>query len=173
MSNRDSPTVLIKESDLVFGPFKCSQVFQVEKSEYARQRQHIKACEFALWDDKKGTLVLVEAKKSVPNPQNSQQEYQLFWQQIHDKFDNTMQLLLLGTLERPDTLRVELPEDMRALPWSTLKLVLYLVVPNVPDNFLPDLTNRFRQQMLRQQRLWQAELFVINRAKAHQKHLIK
>lgn len=164
--------VTIEESGLVFGPFRASHLFQVETSEHVQHREGIKACEFVWWNEQKAKLVLVEAKSSIPDPKRSPDEYATFWQKVHDKFDNAMQLLLLGALGRPETLRAELPATMQALPWPSLHPVLYLVIPDAPDAFLVGLTDRLREQMGRQQRLWQAELFVINADRARAKRLL-
>lgn len=164
--------VTIEESGLVFGPFHPDHLFRVEDSAHVQQLQGIKSCEFIWWHETRQRLVFIEAKESIPDPQTSPDEYATFWQKIHDKFDNAMQLILLGALGRPATLRAELSETMQALPWEALKPVLYLVIPDAPDVFLVGLTDRLREQMQRQKRLWHADFFVINAGKARAKRLV-
>ncbi len=159
--------ITIVESGLKFGPFHPNQVFQIEISANVRSRQGIKTCEFVWWKNRSTQLVLVEAKSSIPQPTSNPEAYNNFWQDVLEKFDNAMQLMLLATLRRPPQLHHELPAEMQALPWEQLKLVCYLVIPDAPNDVLQALTDRLRNEMKRQKRLWrQSELFVINANKA-------
>tara|TARA_R110001583_G_scaffold9948_8_gene46412 strand:- start:332 stop:526 length:195 start_codon:yes stop_codon:yes gene_type:complete len=58
--------ITITESGMTFGPFDPDRVFRIEESAFLRGKQ-LKACEF-VWLTPQDSLLLIEAKSSVPNP---------------------------------------------------------------------------------------------------------
>lgn len=151
--------IKIQESGLTFGPFIDDDLLYIEKHPPQRLKQQVKLCEFVWWNTAKQQLVAVEAKSSVPDATN-------------EKFDNAFQMITLAAHDRPQHTTSTLPASFQTLPWPTMSIVMYVVIPKVPDKFLAMLTDKLRAEMSVKQRLWQAEMFVINRQKAAKKQLV-
>ena len=151
--------IKIQESGLTFGPFIVDDLLYIEKHPPQRLKQQVKLCEFVWWNTAKQQLVAVEAKSSVPDATN-------------EKFDNAFQMITLAAHDRPQHTTSTLPASFQTLPWPTMSIVMYVVIPKVPDKFLAMLTDKLRAEMSVKQRLWQAEMFVINRQKAAKKQLV-
>ncbi|MDC9621433.1 hypothetical protein PSI22_07215 [Xenorhabdus sp. XENO-7] len=163
--------VTVSESGIEFGPFHRSNVFQIENVPYVKTLQGIKSCEFVLWRDEQRHLIFLEAKSSIPNNTKLPDEYNLFFANICEKFDNSVQLMTFASLNACSDIRESLSEIMRNIDWKDIKIHLYLVIPNAPDQFLSPLTDKARSVLKRQIKLWKAELFVINKRLAKDKHL--
>ena len=151
--------IKIQESGLTFGPFIDDDLLYIEKHPPQRLKQQVKLCEFVWWNTAKQQLVAVEAKSSVPDATN-------------EKFDNAFQMITLAAHDRPQHTTSTLPASFQTLPWPTMSIVMYVVIPKSPDKFLAMLTDKLRAEMSVKQRLWQAEMFVINRQKAAKKQLV-
>lgn len=163
--------IRVTESGMTFGPFDEACFFRVEASPVVRRLQGIKTCELVYWNAHRQQLVLLEAKSSIPKPSTCPEEYRVFFTDVLEKLDNALQLLLTGILGRNPLLARELGAGIASVDWPQAKVVFYLVVPDVPDPFLPSLTEKLRQVMHRQRRIWQANAFVINRQQAINKGL--
>jgi hypothetical protein len=164
--------IKIQESGLTFGPFIDDDLLYIEKYPPQRLKQQVKLCEFVWWNTAKQQLVAVEAKSSVPDATNDPDAYAAFWRDINEKFDNAFQMITLAAHDRPQHTTSTLPASFQTLPWPTMSIVMYVVIPKAPDKFLAMLTDKLRAEMSVKQRLWQAEMFVINRQKAAKKQLV-
>lgn len=164
--------ITVRESGLEFGPFDERDLFRVEKSPYVSRLQGIKACEFAWWKKTKHQLLLVEARSTIPNPKKSPVEYDKFFSDIFEKFDNSMQLLAVGNLKRTAALSSELGDGISQVDWSKASIRLFLVIPQVPKEYLPPITDKLREILCRQHKIWRAEVFVINETMARKKGLL-
>ena len=164
--------IRVTESGMTFGPFEEQDLFRVEASPFVRRMNGIKACEFVYWNAQAGRLLFLEAKSSIPNPRKSPDEYRIYLVDILEKFDNSLQLLVAGVLRRTDELAGELGKGIAQTAWSRAAILFYLVIPDVPDEFLPGLTDTLRGIMSRQRTLWRADIFVINKRLARKKGLL-
>lgn len=164
--------ITVRESGLEFGPFDECDLFRVENSPYTSRLQGIKACEFAWWEKSKNRLLLVEAKSSIPNPENSRDKYDQFFSDIFEKFDNSMQLLAAGNLKRSKSLTSELGDGIAQVDWPKASIRFFLVIPQVPEESLPPMTDKLRKTLYRQCRIWRADVFVINENMARKQGLL-
>ncbi|MDO6814251.1 hypothetical protein [Cobetia amphilecti] len=159
------------ESGVNFGPFPCSAIFDVENSPYRKSLAGIKSCEFVYWDEPRSNLIFVEAKSSIPNPRVNVSDYEDFFMAIHEKFDNSMQLFIASYSSRCTEMASELTCEMRLIELSRIKINYYLVIPAVPKEYLPHLTDKLRECLSRSLRIWRAEAYVINEELAAMKNL--
>ncbi|MDO6707706.1 hypothetical protein [Photobacterium sp. 1_MG-2023] len=164
--------ITIVESGVHFGPFNPSQIYQVEKSATIQGISGIKACEFIWWTNEQ-KLILVEAKASVPSSTKNIDRFNEYFHEIFEKFDNSLQALLTGSTGHSVHVRDELSADIRAMNWRTSKITFYLVIPEAPKAYLPDLTDKLKQVLYRQCKLWRANAMVINKEMAQQIGLIQ
>ena len=164
--------ITLTESGIEFGPFEEQNLFRIEQSPWLSCLTGIKACEFVLWEKQKTELIFVEAKSSVPSSSKSAKEYDAYFIKIFEKFDNSLQLLASGAVGRPKELTAELGSGISNLDWEQTKILFYLVIPKVPDEFLQGLTDKLRLTLRRPLKLWSADAFVINERLAATKGLL-
>lgn len=164
--------ITVAESGVVFGPFEEDNFFPVEKSRWLSRLEGIKACELVYWKPQKGKLYFIEAKSSIPSHRNSPSEYEAYFVELFEKFDNSLQLLVSGILGRPKELASELGSGVSSLDWEQAQICFYLVIPKVPDQYLPDLTEKLRKALSRQRKVWNATVFVINERLAFREGLL-
>ncbi|MFK4752128.1 hypothetical protein [Oceanobacter antarcticus] len=154
--------ITITESGMTFGPFDPDRVFRIEESAFLRGKQ-LKACEF-VWLTPQDSLLLIEAKSSVPNPHTSPKEYDEFFTSIFEKLDNSLQILAAGLLERHNELTHQMGPMARVTPLGPeRRIMLYLVIPEMPDEYLPPFSDKLASVLKRQGQIWRAEVKVINK----------
>lgn len=110
--------VTIEESGVSFGPFAEDSLFHIEKSLHVQSVSGIKVCEFIWWSAEQRKLFFIEAKSSVPSSINSKQEYKDYFIAISEKLENSLQILLAASLNRPTKLRNELKADIANIHWQ-------------------------------------------------------
>lgn len=164
--------ITVTESGMTFGPFAEDNVFCVEKSPFVMRLNGIKSCEFALWLDEQNKLVFIEAKSSVPSARRSDKEYEQYFTDMLEKFDNSLQLLLAATHGQQAELAQELSVKIAGLNWQRAKIQFYLVIPTVPKENAQHLTEKLKQTLSRQLKIWKAHAFVINEQMARSKGLL-
>ncbi len=164
--------VTIEESGVTFGPFVEDVLFHIEKSPHVQGLTGIKVCEFVWWSADQGKLVFVEAKSSVPNRVNSEQEYENYFAEIQEKLENSLQLLLTASLSRPETLGDELGAGMADVDWQQTDIRLYLVIPRAPLDALDPLSDKWAGLLKRHLRIWKASAKVINESLARKEGLL-
>ncbi|WP_210398140.1 hypothetical protein [Motiliproteus sediminis] len=164
--------ITITESGVDFGPFEEESVFRVEKSPSVTSLKGIKTCEFAWWRNDGNQLAFIEAKSSIPNSRRSPDEFEEYFISMLEKFDNSLQVLLIGTQGRRDKLSAELGNEIAVLNWQQAQILFYLVIPAVPKEYLSPLTDKLRTTLSRQLTIWQANAFVINEQMAREKGLL-
>jgi hypothetical protein len=170
----------IDESGLTFGPYDSERVFRIEKSPTITAMQGIKTCEFLLLCDlphpgQSQSLNLIEAKSSIPNPNQSAEKYALFFSELFEKFDNSLVLGLLGSLGRFDEIHTAIPDAFKNIYWPSLKLKLILVIPTAPITALAPLSDKLRSYFTRQQSSWKIhplDIVVLNEQLARKHRLI-
>jgi hypothetical protein len=153
--------ITITESGMMFGPFDPDRVFRIEESAFLRGKQ-LKVCEF-VWLTPQDNLLLIEAKSSVPNPRKSPQEYDEFFVKVFEKLDNSLQILAAGLLDRHNELTQEIDSLTAINPLGPeRRIMLYLVIPGIPDEYLPPFSDKLASVLRRQSQIWRAEVEVIN-----------
>jgi len=171
-------SVIIPESDMLFGEYKDEQVFQIEKSIQYNEKlkpNGIKSCEFILRRDNK--LYFVEAKKSCPNqiaantPEEKRAKYNEYIHDIAVKMRHSLTLYSNILLERYTVEGV--PELLRENDLSGLEIRLVLVVKNAEKEWLVPFQDVFKNILQDELRIWKIPGFsIINEATARAKHFI-
>ena len=146
--------VQIEESGLRFGEFQDSDFFEIEKSEFVLKNEGMKSCEFVWHDNKKQLLWFLEAKSSVPHPQNSRAKYDDYFQEIFEKLENSVISFAMGKLGKLAQVNEELSQSLLELDWSKIGFKLVLVIPTAPVTTLPPLSEKLRSLFTRQVKLW-------------------
>lgn len=166
-------TISIPESGVTFGPFAIDDCFYIEKSPaLAKLGAHIKIAEFVVRlnsTDGEDILALVEAKSSIPK------ETDAYFAEIREKLVNTFTLLMLASIDRQQEMLLELPTGVRGLPLNSCNIRLFLVIPIVPDKYLSQFTDKFRQALRVERKTWALrdnDVWVLNEAKAQRWGLI-
>lgn len=169
--------IRIEESGMIFGPFDNQACYRIEHSNGHKSLGNgFKMVEFTYFDESVEKLWLVEAKSSIPNPKTDAAKYETYFDQVFEKFENALLLHGTGALDRNQDCSSELPAKMYEMPWSTLQLQLRLVIPNVPNEFLPQLTDKLKQRLQKLLAIWRHDLMdvkVINAEFARREGLIQ
>lgn len=165
--------ISIPESGVIFGYFPADSCYQIEHSKgHKSLGDGFKMVEFTYLAGEK--LFIVEAKSTIPKA-SSKPDYENFWNDIYEKFENALLLQLMGSLGRNQAAANELPKHLKQLNWEQATLQLRLVIPPVPNEFLPPLTETFRKRLQKISKQWSihsSHLFVINENKARQEGLL-
>lgn len=163
--------ITITESGMTFGPFDPDRVFRIEESAFVRSKS-LKVCEF-VWLTPQDNLLLIEAKSSVPNPRKSPKEYDEFFVKIFEKLDNSLQILAAGLLGRHNELTQEIGLLAAINPFGPERRIMrYLVIPGIPDEYLPPFSDKLASVLKRQSQIWRTEVKVINERLAKKVELL-
>lgn len=156
--------ISINESGLEFGPFEDEDCFQIELSEAIRNLgDGVKIPEFIahikLEPNTDGYIAIVEAKSSIPK------EREIFFQEIKEKFINAVTIFCASLLGRhPDVLN-EIPSNLKVSLQSASDIKLVLVIPAVPDEYLPQITDSLRHLLSVECKIWglkDKDIFALN-----------
>lgn len=165
--------VTITESGVTFGHFTSDDCYEIEHSKgHNSLGQGFKMVEFTYLTNQK--LFVVEAKSSIPRATN-QPNYDQYWEEILEKFENALMLQVMAYLRRNPAADTELPLQHKTMDWQQTSLQLRLVIPTVPDQHLPPITDKFRQCLNKLKKLWNIKdthIFVLNESKARQQGLL-
>lgn len=164
--------ITIDESGMKFGIYNAEDCYIIENSQgHKSLGDGFKMVEFTLLRPE--GLYVIEAKTSIPRPA-SIPDYDNFWQDIIEKMDNALQLHVIAHMKRNDIAYNELPLKMKEINWQSIPFLLRLVIPGVPDGYLPQLTDAFRIRAAKLKRKWilkDLHIAVINENKAKNTNL--
>lgn len=167
--------ITIKESGMMFGPYDLDSIFHIEKSPYVTSGlspKGIKVCEF-IWRSPRANLYLIEAKRSVPNPQNSPEAYENYFKQIAEKFNNSIHIFAAGITAREESLQSDIHTMMAGTDLRSVSTIrFYLVIPDAPNDAALALTDKLHSLLKSLRLIWKAEAKVINRQLAQRVGLI-
>lgn len=173
MTNAQENRITVVESGVTFGAYHPGNCYLIENSNGHRSLgDGFKMVEFTLLKD--DGFYIVEAKSSIPK-QSSEPEYEQYWQEILEKMENALLLHTMAHIQRNTAARNELPENMASIDWKTINIKLRLVIPSIPDSYLPPITDAFRKKVKKLKRMWGIHDFniaVLNEDKARQNSLI-
>ena len=119
-------SIIIEESNLLFGEYDESDIFRVEQSKvYKSLGANVRVVEFVL-RHKNNEFILIEAKSSSPKP-GSQDDFDVFIDEITDKFIHTIDLYFSLIIKRLDDIEHEMPLGFKAADYSNAKIKLLLI----------------------------------------------
>lgn len=163
--------MMIPESEMNFGPFEETALFQIEKSRiYKDLGTGIKTVEFIL-RYAEDSIVFLEAKKSCPNAANryeseeKKEKFEEYYASITEKFVASLQIYLTTILDKYENISevgIKL-QNVRSLRDIHLKFIL--VIKNAEDiTWLAGLKARLLQIW----KIWGVEVAVLNEELAGQ-----
>lgn len=163
----------IKESGVDFGLYHVDDCYLIESSNgFKKLGDNFKTVEFSYI--KNSRIYFVEAKSSIPRP-ISKDDYEGFWLDIITKIEHSLLLQMMACSKVNKIAMLDLPVNHQAINWGNIKIHLRLVIPEVPTDLLPGMTDVFRQKAKMIKRMWQipdGNIFVINKQKGQREGLI-
>lgn len=155
-------SIEISESGVKFGPFDENNIFLIESlTENYFSPGGISRVEFVL---KTGNSVyLVEAKSSIPR------ETEYFFCGIKSKIVHSLILWFNLTLSRLSSANIDLPENLRDIQNLQQQIRLLLIIPDVPNELLPQFSEAFRSSLRKERLIWGIDyqnVLVLNKEKA-------
>ncbi len=157
----------VHESGHVFGPFDPDMVFRIESSPAVqRLGDSVKKVEFLLRSKRlQGeSIILVEAKKSIPRDSAK------FIRDIHLKMLHSLTIWMATVAQRHPVIFAELPNGLKQSECARLPVKLLLVIPDMPDHFLQNTTDKLRKAFQIERRLWSikvSDILVINKKRTY------
>ena len=167
--------VCVEESEMKFGPFDEEVVFHIEKCEqYLRINENMKMVEMLLLRNNNKLLLSIEAKKSAPNPtsknrSNPQERFDEFIDEIHEKFVNSLDLILNLFLTGVAV------GEFANINFRELEITFVLVVKEHKPEWITSLRDALNlkiRQTVRTHNIWKCGLMVFNESMAIHKGLI-
>ncbi|MCC8047415.1 MAG: hypothetical protein LIP12_18335 [Clostridiales bacterium] len=157
--------MMIRESNMNFGKFEDSQVFQIEKCEQYQKGlklKGIKSCEFILRKGKK--LYFVEAKTSCPKQitaDSSEEKIKKYHDYVNDilsKMKHSLNLYSAILLNRYPS--EDVSETMRSNDLSNLEIMFVLVVKNAEKEWLAPFADVFNKALYSELQIWKPSHFL-------------
>lgn len=153
-------------------------LFKIEQWIQNKNLSGIKTVEFIYIQNH--DLLLIEAKKSIPNKIKSPDKYQEYISEIYCKFCHSFNFQMLISLNREN---MSLSEAFNKLDWSNLNIRFLLIIPDVPDTFnisqanLPCISEMVSKDLneidsLNLFKIWRTNIQVINRKTASKMNLL-
>lgn len=165
----------VEESKMKFGPFSVDKLFHIEKSKiYKNIQKGVPIAEF-VYLRSADELLIIEAKSSAPQPK-SQEDYDAYFREIHDKLVNAFSLLMASLLNRHADGLNEIPKPIKQIKLSTAKFRFLLVIHGHQDEWLIPLQESFNAMFnafLKTWALTPTSIAVINDSLARIKNLIQ
>ena len=156
--------VSITESGVNFGDFSEEDLYKIEHSQgHLSLGEGFKMVEFTYLKNQK--MFMVEAKSSIPNPRNTS-DYENYWNEIFEKFENALPLQMMGCLKQNSIVEQELPSNHKLIDWQKATIQLRLIIPKVPNQHLPQITDKFRQRLHKIKKLGDGDVVLASKREA-------
>lgn len=162
-----------EESGMTF-EFDSDSIYRIEKSPIVMRLQSFKPCECVVRSGK--YLDMIEAKTNAPNPnvKENQQNIDLFYKEIEQKFIDTLMFTTGITAKRhsDDTC----PPSISSVTLSSIKYRFYIILKNVETKYLPEQQSIFKKKLKHVAKAWDIDDYcikVLNEEEARNQGLIK
>jgi hypothetical protein len=144
---------LIEESGMRFGPFDVDDCFRLEESPlYKRIRQGVKIAEMAVLREAQGApaIWIIEAKSSSPRPVSADTtgRFECFIEEVSEKLDNALKLMVAGCLGRHGATEDLLPRNFVTIDLERVGFRLVLVVKGHQPAWCVPLQDALRKALL-------------------------
>lgn len=142
--------VEIEESGIIFGPFNKADFFAIESAVQQKKlsSEGISSVEFVVQQN--NALIFLEAKSSIPR------EHEAFFTEIVKKFEHSITVFANALLNR-NALHGDLPMGLAHTDCFLQQVKLFLVIRGVPENYLPNMTDKLRKPLTELRKLWGIE----------------
>ena len=166
---------IIPESEMNFGPFDQSVLFQIEKSKiYKALGTGIKTVEFILRYGEE-SIVFLEAKKSCPNRENrytsheKEVKFEEYYASITEKFTASLQIFIATILDKYEDISEVGTNFQNIYSMRNIQLKFILVVKNAEDiTWLAGPLAELKARLLQLRKIWGVEVAVLNEELARQ-----
>lgn len=170
----DTRALIIEESGMRFGPFLSEDLYHIEASRaYATLGSGFSSVEFVCMKQKneKKYLYFIEAKSSSPNPENGEERFYEWIDEVSMKFKDSLQLFMAAELgiQSDEGIGQHLLEAEMAK--CAIKLIL--VLSQHKKEWLPPVRDALSARLRRILRIWKAEIIALNRDMAHAYGLVQ
>jgi len=159
---------------MVFGDFDEANCFHIESSDLYNKdlsRHGIKSVEFVLYRPERKKLLFVEGKTSLSN-EKSRSSFRREIISISRKFMDSLQLAC-GIWLGGHSGKVKVPSNYANFFGRGVKVVFVLVIKRRKDDFdLLYIADAIKEELLREQRIWNFSVLVLNEARARDNNLI-
>lgn len=164
--------ITITESNMVFGPFWESQVYQIEQSQlYRRTGSRVRSVEF-LKRNQRGDLWFVEAKSSSACAEGEAPEkFDTFIRKVAEKFLHALNLYFSAVTGRREG-SSDLPASFRLETYDGTGITFCLVIQGHQEEWLPPIRGALERELAPFLRIWKCNVIVLNDALAKKKGLV-
>lgn len=165
-------TITVTESGMTFGPFAEPDLFELERIlKSLNFGDHVSKVEFVVRaaTQKAGAVRFVEARSSIPRESGG------FLDEIRQKMNHGIAVWMGALTGRHPKVQAQLPANLSRVEHAGLPIACYLVIPDVPDDKLPPISDKFRQAMKSERHIWairSEHIQVLNANKARKIGLI-
>lgn len=157
-------SVQIQESGVLFGDFELEDFFQIEKSTSVDSLgDGIRKVEFIVHQEHAKRVVFLEAKSSYPRKADD------FFQEIKAKMLHSLTILFATVAGRHTDIKPEMGRALQKTAMLKKPIHFVLVVPSMPSEHCIGATDKFRQFLNLERRLWNIQdnhIRVLNTEKA-------
>lgn len=162
-----------EESGMSF-EFDSDNLYRIEKSPIVTRLQSFKSCECVVRSD--NYLDIIEAKTNAPNPnvKENQQNIDLFYKEIEQKFIDTLIFTTGITAKRHAD--ETCPLNISSVTLSSIKYRFYIILKNVETKYIPEQQSIFKKQLKHIAKAWDIDDYcikVLNEEEARKQQLIK
>ena len=159
---------------MVFGDFDEANCFHIENSDLYNKnlsRHGIKSVEFVLYRPEKNKLLFVEGKTSL-SAEKSRTRFRKEITNISRKFMDSLQLTC-GIWLGGHNGKIELPGNYGSFFGRGVKIIFVLVIKKRKDDFdLLYIADAIKEELLKEQRIWNFNVLALNEARARENNLI-
>ena len=164
--------IIIKESEMEFGPFEENEVFQIEKSNLYKAMRNTKVVVFILQKES-ALLYFVEAKSSSPRPvPDNKDKFDEFITEIVEKFLHSINLCHAALFKRHENAN-DMPESIKDIDASQMKIVFVLVINGHSIDWLPPLQVALERRLQAYSSIWDVNVAVLNDSLDQERHLVR
>jgi len=137
-----------------FGPFNTENVFYIEESRiYKKNDKSFKIAEFILLSEDSQEIKIVEAKKSSPKPENTE-NFDSYLSDISEKLANTLNFYISLKIKRHPKGYDEMPVPLQNTDMGNLNFKLILVINGHPEAWLPPIKDALYQKLKSFCKIW-------------------
>jgi hypothetical protein len=166
-------SISITESGMTFGQYAEEDIFEFEKVlSSIKLGEYVSKVEFIVRTGcgKKSAVAFVEARTTIPRESDG------FFTDICMKMQHSLVVWFAAVCGRHKQLEARLSANLKLMAHLKLPIKLFLVLPTVPDSYLQPLSDKFRNMLRAEQKIWainSADIFVINESRAIKFKLIE
>ena len=172
---------IIRESGCEFGKFAEEDLFWIEHSDMFNDfGKGVKTVEFITRLDDR-VIMFLEAKTGCPNPSNklkdkdSENKFTKFYDDIAEKFQDSLQIFIAGILERYETndeIGVNL-KKVKPLKNKEIQFVLVITADEILEDWLNGPKLELEERLKKVMKIWKIKIIVLNTSLARKLGIIR